>query len=50
MIEAIKYSFNSIKADLKSYPSNECRDTLCLEYQNVYTRDIICQSLDNKNT
>ena len=50
MTEAIKYSLNSLKADLKSYPSNECRDTLCLEYQNAYAREIICQSLDNKNT
>ena len=49
MSEAIKYSLNSIKADLKSFPSSECIDKLCLRYENIYARDIICQDSDIQN-
>ena len=48
MTESIKYSLNSIKTDLKSYPSNNCTDIFCLKYENVYTQDIECQDVEPK--
>ena len=43
--EAIKYSFNLIKKEFKSYPLN-CTDIICLQYKNVYTPDTICEDVE----
>ena len=43
--EAIKYSFNLIKKEFKSYPLN-CTDIICLQYKNVYTPDAICEDVE----